>query len=314
MNSKTGNQGMYPHQVDAGEENSTAQVQGTPPYQPQWPGPPAGGSKRISTKALILIIAQVVVVVVVVLIVLSLLAPSGVTVPKLMGLDVERAKELLEELGLRMEPRAVSISGYREGEVISQTPGPGEKLGKGETVQVDYIQKTTTGEDTGKDDGGRISVDLSGMASLTASSIMAPDAPWVNYLPANLIDNDYATCWAEGRQGYGIGEWVRFTFADEVEVNKLTCVPGLLKMDDGKDRWLQNGRLKTVEILFDGGVRITHSFEDRKAQQEVNLDVPVKTHSVTVIIKEVYPGQSGPNWKLAEDTSVSELHVWGRKI
>ncbi len=87
----------------------------------------------------------------------------------------------------------------------------------------------------------------------------------VSCLPANLIDNDYATCWAEGKPGYDIGEWVKSTFTRDVEATKLSCVPGLLKMEDGKDRWLHNWCLWTVDVLFYGGAKITYSFDDLKA-------------------------------------------------
>ncbi len=32
------------------------------------------------------------------------------------------------------------------------------------------------------------------------------------------------------------------------------------------------------------------------------MDTPVKTRSETIIVIDVYPSQSEPNWKVAEDT------------
>jgi len=108
------------------------------------------------------------------------------------------------------------------------------------------------------------------------------------------------------------GEKVIYNFPREVEVTNIYCIPGFLRMgDNGQDRWLQNGRLKTIQISFDDGTQTTFTFADEKKWQEIILDSPKKTRNVAITIVDVYPGQSGPGWTAAEDTSVSELHIWG---
>ncbi|NPV60815.1 MAG: hypothetical protein HPY75_14290, partial [Actinobacteria bacterium] len=208
-----------------------------------------------------------------------------------------------------------------EGSLISLAVAVGEGAEDG-------LEGDTTGEDGDSDSGGdtaggtddehgggtetREAENLYGIATINATSILAPDAPGVSYSTSNLVDENPETCWAEGVPGYGIGEMIVYTFPHEIEVTKIYCIPGLLKVGDrGQDRWLQNGRLKTVKISFDDGTQTTFTFTDEKKWQEITLDRPHKTLNVTFTIVDVYPGRSGPNWTAAEDTSVSELHVWG---
>jgi len=235
-----------------------------------------------------------------------LLSSPRVQVPDLVGISEDEARSLLQKNGLSMEVEEVSLPGFEEGEVVSQVPAAGQKVDKGSRVRLEVNQGSGSVTATSREER-----DLSTSAVISASSILPPDVSYVNYLPQNLVDNDFTTCWAEGKPGYGLNEWVRFQFPAEVTVTRLSVIPGYLKMSNNKDRWLQNGRLKTVEIVFDDGTSILHTFADQKTYQDVRLEKPKKTRSVTVIIKDVYPGQSGPNWTLAEDTSVSEMHIFG---
>jgi hypothetical protein len=237
-----------------------------------------------------------------------------VTVPDLEGATWEEARSEAGDVGLDIEKSEVSTGEFPEGEVISQDPAAGEEVEEGSTVNVDVAVAISddTQDDTDGDETQKEAKNLSGMATINATSIMAPDAPGVSYATSNLVDEIPETCWAEGAAGYGIGEKVIYNFPREVEVTKIYCIPGFLRMgDDGQDRWLQNGRLKTVQISSDDGTQTTLTFTDEKKWQEIILANPVKTRNVAITIVDVYPGQSGPNWTAAEDTSVSELHIWG---
>ncbi|MGQ9537957.1 MAG: discoidin domain-containing protein [Actinomycetota bacterium] len=182
-------------------------------------------------------------------------------------------------------------------------PAAGQEVEKGSRIRVEVNRGGAAAQGA--------ETDISNRASISASSVMLPDASYINYNPYNLVDNGYTTCWAEGNPGYGINDWIKVAFPQEVVVTKISFLPGYLKTSNGKDRWLQNGRLKIVDISFDDGTTINHTFQDTKNFQDVILDKPVKTRNIMIIIRDVYPGQPGPNWKVAEDTSVSEIHVYG---
>ena len=288
---------------------------------PPVPVPPTPAKRRYSAKMIFAIIAVAALLfagglIAIILATSSSSETSEVAVPDLVGITWEEARSQAESAGLDIERSEVSTGEYPEGEVIAQEPAAGEKVEKGSVVNVDVAMSTSddTQDDTDKDDTTAEPENLSGMATINATSIMAPDAPGVSYATNNLVDNVPETCWAEGAPGYGIGEQVIYNFPREVEVTKIYCIPGFLKTDDkGQDRWLQNGRLKTVRISFDDGTETTFTFTDEKKWQEIVIDPAKKTRNVTITILDVYPGQSGPNWSAAEDTSVSEIHFWGYK-
>ncbi len=255
-----------------------------------------------------------------VLLAVVLTSTAKVEVPNLVGKNIAEVRQTLQQRGLNIEEAESSQSRYADGQVLSQNPDAAVSVAKGSTVRV-VVNKRTEGGDSGQNTGDTgqdnnqnnqgEAQDISSAATITASSTLPSDAPGINYGTANLVDNDNSTCWAEGNPGYGINAWVKFTFQSDFQVTKLSVIPGLLKMDGDKDRWLQNGRLKTVNVIFDGGVQVSHTFQDEKTYQDITLPTPVKTRTVTVVIVDAYPGQSGPTWTVAQDTSVSEMHVFG---
>ncbi len=296
------------------------------PLPPAAPGPPAPEPvfpTRSRRKALALLAVLAILLVLAggaVVLTLVLTSTAKVAVPNVIGKDIAEVRQTLQQGGLHIEEAASAQSRYANGQVLSQNPEAGVSVPKGSTVRVVVNQRTGSG-DAGQADGGtgqdnsqnnqQMAQDISEAATITASSVLPSDAPGTNYGTANLIDNNNATCWAEANTGYGVNDWVKFSFESDFQVTKLSVIPGLLKTDGDKDRWLQNGRLKTVNIIFDGGVQVSHTFQDEKTYQDVTLTSPVKTRTVTVVIIDTYPGQAGPTWSAAPDTSVSEMHVFG---
>ncbi len=282
--------------------------------------PPFQAESRTRNRKPLMILAILAIVVILAggafLLTLLLTSTAKVAVPDVVGKGIAEVRSTLQQSGLMIEEATSTQSRYADGQVLSQSPEGGASVAKGSTVRVVVNQRTTGGDsdqndgDTGGDDQ-QTALDISGAATVTASSTLPSDAPGVTYGTENLLDNDNATCWAEGNAGGGINDWVKYTFQNDFQVTKLSVIPGLLKMDGDKDRWLQNGRLKTVNLVFDGGVQVSHTFRDEKNYQDITLPNPVKTRTVTVVIVDVYPGQAGPTWSAAQDTSVSEMHVWG---
>ncbi len=305
---------------------SQAMPQVTAPPPSAASGPPAPAPvfpARSKRKALVLLAVLAIVLVLAsgaVVLTLVLTSTAKIAVPNVVGRDIEEVRQTLQQSGLHIEEAASAQSRYANGQVLSQNPEAGVSVPKGATVRVVVNQRTgsgdagQTGGDTGQDstqNNQQTAQDISESATITASSVLPSDAPGTNYGTANLIDNNNATCWAEANAGYGFNDWVKFSFESDFQITKLSVIPGLLKTDGDKDRWLQNGRLKTVNIIFDGGVQVNHTFQDEKTYQDVTLTSPVKTRTVTVVIVDAYPGQAGPTWSAATDTSVSEMHVFG---
>lgn len=151
-------------------------------------------------------------------------------------------------------------------------------------------------------------VDLSGSASLTASSYLRNSA---DYRVENLVDGRTDTCWAEGVKGFGVGEWFDFDFGSQVTVSQLQVVAGYDKIKNGWDRWYTNGRAKRIRVSFSDGTSTDFDLTDSRPVQTIRITPPRQTTSVRVTLVGCYPAQAGPHY--AEDTSLSESHVYGTR-
>ena len=196
--------------------------------------------------------------------------------------------------------------------------GKGPNTGSAEIIVTTTVgSDTTTPEDTTASTAGEspttsseatAPVDLSSLAAIGVSSTLATQGS-VDYGADNLTDGDPATCWAEGVAGYGEGETIEFTFADPVTIERIGIIPGYDKVADGWDRWSSNGRLRSFDLSFSDGTTETLSAADARDMQVIALSAPHTVTSMRLTITGVYEAAEGPN--KAEDTSVSELHVWG---
>jgi len=150
------------------------------------------------------------------------------------------------------------------------------------------------------------SIDLSGRAEMDATSVLEEN--WIDYGPGNLVDGNPTTCWAEGVVGYGRGETFYFDFAEVLTVTRLEVLPGYDKDLDGWDRWWSNGRLQSVRVEFSDGSVEDVTFSDERKWHTVDIS-PREVDWLSVEIMTTYPARAGAHY--AEDTSVSEFHVYG---
>jgi hypothetical protein len=77
------------------------------------------------------------------------------------------------------------------------------------------------------------------------------------------------------------------------------------RVDD--DRWWWNNRVKSFRLDFSQGAGEDYTVEDSREWQEIELDTPRRTDFVKFTILSVYP------YEEYDDTSISELHVYGTK-
>ena len=171
---------------------------------------------------------------------------------------------------------------------VDVTAGPGATAGPGGVLELVDLSTRATGID--------------------ASSVLESQGE-VDYEVQNLLDKKPATCWAEGVAGYGVGEYVEFTWAAPVDIYQVRIVPGYDKTADGWDRWTSNGRVRTFELVFSDGTTEWFAVSDSRAMQSLDLTTTHTVTSVRFVITGVFEALPGPH--KAEDTSVSELHLWG---
>jgi Mg-chelatase subunit ChlD len=136
-------------------------------------------------------------------------------------------------------------------------------------------------------------------ANISASSqLIENNRPSDAYRAAHLADGKDSTCWAEGAEGPGIGEWVQFGFDTPKTVKALKIIAGYPKT---AAVFQANNRVKKVMIVFSDGESQTATLADQKEFQRVLIDRDKPTRFVKLVIMEVYKGTK------YDDTCVSEV-------
>jgi hypothetical protein len=135
-------------------------------------------------------------------------------------------------------------------------------------------------------------------ATAKASSVLAPaDA----YHPGYLFDGRLDFGWVEGVKGPGIGESMALTFAAPVTVTALELWNGYQRSDD---HFKKNARAKKIAVTVDGAEPVEFTLKDAQGSQKLALPKPASTKSLTLTIKEAYPGSK------YDDLVLSELRLW----
>jgi hypothetical protein len=100
-----------------------------------------------------------------------------------------------------------------------------------------------------------VEVELHGVpVKVTASSVLADAKNPDRYGPANLLDEDPNTLWAEGAKSTGAGEWVELSFPPGTPVHAFLVTPGNPK---SSSLYLANARPRKAKLeltVGDGGV------------------------------------------------------------
>lgn len=140
----------------------------------------------------------------------------------------------------------------------------------------------------------------------------------INYIPENLIDFNYKTAWAEGINGYGIGEKITFSFPlKHPRITTLLIANGYVK---NKNLWKANSRVKTLKMLVNDKPYAILELNDIYAEQLITLEKPLgspKRHlgyekttnnnqwTITFEILDIYKGEK------YDDTVISEIYFDG---
>lgn len=135
-------------------------------------------------------------------------------------------------------------------------------------------------------------------ATAKASSVLAPaDA----YHPGYLFDGRLDFGWVEGVKGPGLGESMALTFTEPVTITALELWNGYQRSDD---HFTKNARAKKLTLAVDGAEAIELAVSDTQGSQKLTLPKPVSTKSLTLTVKEAFPGTK------YDDLVLSELRVW----
>lgn len=134
-----------------------------------------------------------------------------------------------------------------------------------------------------------------------------------SYTINNINDFSYETAWVEGVKGYGIGEFIEFTFApNHPRMTVVKIANGYIK---NKTVWKNNSRVKKLKMFVNDTVYGIINLKDVYALQSIELDNPIghaerkdseilnalPKWKVKFEIMEVYKGDKYDN------TAISEL-------
>lgn len=152
-------------------------------------------------------------------------------------------------------------------------------------------QTTTTG---GSQSGSRLEV-----ASSIGSSTLPAEGD-NTYGASNATDGELSTCWSEGVDGQGEGEWIRLALDRPVALATIEIANGYQK--DGR-RFYGNPRVARLLIEYSTGSSQTVQLYDSTGFQMVT-PLSDATEWVRFTIESTY---SGENW---QDTSISEIRLY----
>ena len=143
-----------------------------------------------------------------------------------------------------------------------------------------------------------------------SASSSSNDYEGYTFRAANAIDGDTATAWSEGAYSNGIGEELYFNFGETKRIDSIKIINGFAKEDPRfGDLYYLNGRVKSVELIFDDGRETIFDIKDGKKRfQKFKLSRKYYTTSVTLRIKDIYEGSK---WK---DTCISEVAFAGDNL
>jgi len=157
----------------------------------------------------------------------------------------------------------------------------------------------------------RKSEDITSEAKVLASSSLPDDKNhgWT-YGPASAVDGDKETCWSEGDDGDGVGEWIKLSFPEKVVVTRIGVIPGYDRIfrDDVGDRFYKNNRVRELRVEFSDGTTQSLRFKDSREMQF--FVVPEKeTRYLRFTVAGVYT--DGAKWA---DCCISEITVEGYPV
>lgn len=123
-----------------------------------------------------------------------------------------------------------------------------------------------------------------------------------SYSVDNLSDDNPQTAWVEGKDDYGIGEYIEFS---DFYGSTLVIYNGYQK---NTDSYQNNSRVKQFEVFVDNASVGFINLHDSPGEQTIDFNkfnVDFQEKKIRLIIAEVYEGKK---WK---DTAISQMFYRG---
>ncbi|BAX81677.1 NADase-type glycan-binding domain-containing protein [Labilibaculum antarcticum] len=140
-----------------------------------------------------------------------------------------------------------------------------------------------------------------------------------NYEPKNAHDSNYKNVWVEGVDGYGIGEYLLYTFCGaSPRINEIIVVNGYVK---SKTAWENNSRVKKLKVYIDDKPYAILNLKDIRGSQSFKVQ-PIGNNDR----KDWDVLKTKPDWTLKfeildvykglkyDDVAVSEIYFDGLDV
>lgn len=143
-----------------------------------------------------------------------------------------------------------------------------------------------------------------------ASSSLAQQGR-VTYYAQNAADYDHETVWCEGVAGYGVGQYIEYTFSEyHPRITEVKILNGYVK---SLTQWQKNSRVKRLRVYFNGKALTDLELEDSRTVQVFDLGTVgygpngrgKGSWTLRFEIVDVYPGTH------YQDTVISEIYFNG---
>ncbi len=134
-----------------------------------------------------------------------------------------------------------------------------------------------------------------------------PNSSRNTYEASNLEDWDLSTAWVEGREDYGLGEKIYFTFWAPCDYRDDGIVERTFKIYNGytksESSWRNNSRVKTLILGHSDSAIATLNLEDIREPQSFNITLPI-TYDSTELYFEIADYYAGDKWS---DVAITEI-------
>lgn len=140
---------------------------------------------------------------------------------------------------------------------------------------------------------------MSDIINVSATSVLSEKG--MTHSTQRIIDGDEKTAWVEGVKGQGENEAVSFSFNGEYKITGFSIKAGYHKSAKLYD---ENSRPANIRVTYSDGSSEEYYLEDLFCEQNIYLNSPKVTRSITLTILSVYPGSR------FEDTVISELKFY----
>jgi hypothetical protein len=143
---------------------------------------------------------------------------------------------------------------------------------------------------------------------IKASSTLAPQGT-NTYDARNAHNGTLNTAWVEGVKGYGIGQFIEYTFGkNNPPVTSIIIFNGYVKSDKA---WKDNSRIKRLKMYVNGKPYAFLDLQDSKAEQRFEVGSLQNKAGELVLKFEIMDVYKGLKW---DDTVLSELYFDGTGV